>query len=380
MIPGLKQTRAIESVRIAIGEKGESGKKLPTKLSHFIFTTTQKKDGRYLRDEALTDLFGDKPKKIPIMLLSDDIETVLPTFYAKYSRRGMKLYSDDGEHWTIYNDDGTRTLVTCDPDNCEYFNDKDVKPHAILTGVIDCDSVDSGRHLGEKLFKFRTTSWNTMRALIYEMNRIKDACGGHLAYLPLNLIVFPKMVRPKGSASEVVAYVVSLEPRTTMADLRLHAAANARSLAMISNADDALAREAARISDPDKESIEEQIAVKDEFSPDPIDTPAPQTADDGHRMKPYKLPPPGCQAMKDAREFKPDLVILNEEETKFRIGKYTVETNDDGSMMWTDMPKFNNPDFEMDTCVPCLIAHLCKLHGPTFVEGNFGINMSREVE
>lgn len=272
MIPGLKNTRAIESVRIAIGEKGESGKKLPTKLSHFIFTTTQKKDNRYLRDTPLTELFGGKPKKIPIMLLSDDIDIALPTFYAKYSRRGIKLRSDDGENWTVYNEDGTRTLTICDPGDCEFFKDKDVKPHAILTGVVDCDSVNRDEHLGEKLFKFRTTSWNTMHALVYEMNRIKDACGGHLAYLPLNLIVFPKMVRPKGSAGEVLAYIVSLEPRTSMADLRMHAAANAESLAKITHRDGALVREATRISDYEEETVEEQIDVAEEFYPESNDT------------------------------------------------------------------------------------------------------------
>lgn len=301
MIPSLKNTRAIESVRIAIGEKGEKGKKLPTKLSHFIFTTTQKRDKRYMRDEQLSELFGDKPKKIPILLLSDDIEVVMPTFYAKYAQSGIKLRSDDALHWTMYNDDGTRTLVECDPDDCKYLKDKDVKPHAILTGVVDCDSADRDKHLGEKLFKFRTTSWNTMHALLYEMNRIKDACGGHLAYLPLNLIVFPKMVRPKGQSGEVLAYIVSLEPRTTMADLRLNAATNAESLAAITHHTGALEQAASRISDYEEETVEEQIDVHDEFHPDAsMVPPLPKTP----KKKPSKKPAPKSDTPveKDATE------------------------------------------------------------------------------
>ena len=99
-----------------------------------------------------------------------------------------------------------------------------------------------------------------------------------------------------------------------------------------------------------------------------------------HKKFLYTLPNPPGQAMKDAKEYKPDIVIMNKEETKFKIGKYDVETNDNGSMIWTNAPKFGTQGFAIGDCVPCLLAHMCKLHSPSFVEGNFGIKVTRDIK
>ncbi len=265
MIPGLNNQIPIESVRIAIGQygnkKSSGGHLLPEKVDYFLFTTSQKKDGKMLQHIELTAHFGNKPKKIPIMLLSDDIETNLVTMFAKYKGNGqIQIRSDDGITWTTTSLDGTRTIETCDDLDNKFMKDKNIKPRIILTGVVDAGDI------GEKLFKFRTTSWYIGKALVAEMTRIKAACGGHLAYLPLNLIVFPKTVTSKDGKKLI--QVVSLEPRTTTADLRMYAAENAKALHQISTQDDTIQREAARIADVEEETLDERIDVAHEFYPD----------------------------------------------------------------------------------------------------------------
>jgi hypothetical protein len=223
MIKGISP-RLQELGRIAVGEKGgmsKSGKALlPTKLDHFIFTTLNKdEDDRYIRDAGMMEMFGDNCTEIPIRLLYNDIELNFPTFYAKYARSGIKIRGD-GENWTIYSVDaagnGTREEVF-DPNNERGFlNDKDVKPHGILTVLVEGQNSVGG------VFKFRTTSWNSINNILSSLSLIKNMCG-MLTYIPLKLVVRKKEVQPQGMAHKTWIPAVSIEFRGSIEELQTQA-------------------------------------------------------------------------------------------------------------------------------------------------------------
>jgi hypothetical protein len=210
--------------RIAVGEKGglsKSGKTLlPTKLDHFIFTTLNKdEDDRYIRDADMMVMFGENCTEIPVRLLYNDIELNFPTFYAKYARSGIKLRGD-GENWTVYGVDssgnGTREEVF-DPNNERGFlDDKDVKPHGILTVLVDGQDSVGG------VFRFRTTSWNSINNILSSLALIKNMCG-MLTYIPLKLVYRKKEVQPVGMSHKTWIPVVSVEFRGSIEELQTQA-------------------------------------------------------------------------------------------------------------------------------------------------------------
>jgi len=97
------------------------------------------------------------------------------------------------------------------------------------------------------------------------------------------------------------------------------------------------------------------------------------------QMIPYKLFDEDSQAMTDLKEYQPDVVILNKENTKLRVGKYNVEINRNGMNVWSDVPKFNDANFDVSTCVPCMMARLVREHGKEFVAGKYGIKITEEI-
>lgn len=105
----------------------------------------------------------------------------------------------------------------------------------------------------------------------------------------------------------------------------------------------------------------------------------PKLDADEHIMIDYTMPGEGSEAFSHLKEYRPDVVILNEDKTRLKVGKYIVETNADGSKMWTDVPKFGSSGFPMDSCVPCLVAAMLCNDSVPFVEGKYGIKVTSEV-
>lgn len=94
---------------------------------------------------------------------------------------------------------------------------------------------------------------------------------------------------------------------------------------------------------------------------------------DEHAMVDYTMPGEDSYAMQHLKEYHPKTTILNDEKTHFRVGTFAAEISEDGSQIWCDAPKFGRPDFDVDACVPCLIAGLVRAHGVPFVNGKYGI-------
>ncbi|KKK64397.1 hypothetical protein LCGC14_2984610, partial [marine sediment metagenome] len=196
MIKNLNPALA-ERGKIKIGLKGElrkSGKgndyQLPKKLDHFRIVTMEKgADNNYIVDREIHKIYDNTPKEIAVRLLYDDIESNMQTRYACYKGR-QQWCTGDGETATRIVD-GSRTPVTCpcERQNVDYKggNDK-CKMNGALSVIIEGAEVVGG------VWKFRTTSYNSIMGILGGLALIKKVTGGPLAGILLTLKISPKTV------------------------------------------------------------------------------------------------------------------------------------------------------------------------------------------
>jgi hypothetical protein len=222
MIKGLVPSLP-ERGKIKIGVKGAKTKsrngnefQMPQKLDHFVVTTLDRQeDGNFARDEAIHAVIGDRPTDIKVRLLYDDPSLNFPTRYAAYKGRTL-FCSGDGETASRLGDDGkSRSNVpcTCFRQDPEYKGADKCKMNGVLSTLIDGAGGIGG------VWKFRTTSYNTIVGIMSSMAFLRQITGGPLANLPLTLQVRPKQATdPEGKQQTI--YVVGLEFPGDMAELQ----------------------------------------------------------------------------------------------------------------------------------------------------------------
>lgn len=223
LCPGL-----MEMGKIKIGNKGavrqsSSGGtwQAPQKLDHFLITTMERgKDNNFLLDEQLHRRFGEAPKEIPVRLIYDDIALDFATRYICYY--GKTVYcSGDGECAQRLKKDGSYETVSCpchrqDP---KFAGDDGkgkgkCKINGILSTIIDgADSVGG-------VWKFRTTSYNSVVGIMSSLALIQRITGGRLAGIPLLMTVTPKTVQDPIHGNQQTIYVVGLKYNGNMDMLR----------------------------------------------------------------------------------------------------------------------------------------------------------------
>lgn len=207
-IPQLK-----ELGKIKIGRKSEkktsTGFRLPEKIDHFeVVSLIRDEEGTLKPDEDVMMLIGTDCKELDVMLLYNDPTLNFLTWYAAY-QGGKCMCKGDGQ--IAKTREGAQ--IECDPNTCETFIGKKCKPNGILSVIL----AKSPRLGG--VYKFRTTSYNSIRNLLGSMFFLQHATGGILAGLPLKLTVSPMSVSPKDSKTAQTIYVVNLEYRGTMEEL-----------------------------------------------------------------------------------------------------------------------------------------------------------------
>lgn len=212
----------IELGSIKIGTLGEERKKrsgsgsyrLPKKLDHFIVTTRfRDPDGLLTQDrnvmDALVKTYGDddgKVRRIPITVLSDDIEDILRSNWVYY--KGKQCFArSNGRTLLKYGDPKTGEIFES-PETKEWDsnleNGKGFKKHTTLDCVI---AVPDARWGG--VYRFRTTSVISGDQLYGSLLHLKQLTGGVLVAMPLMLVVRPMQVAPDGQPTTV--YVVHVE-------------------------------------------------------------------------------------------------------------------------------------------------------------------------
>jgi len=291
--------RLAERGRIKIGEKGEmktsaQGKQfaLPKKLDHIVITTMQRDAaGRLMPD---TDLMaqinpgGDKLTEIPIRLLYDDIDLNFFTRYACY--KGSRCWcSGDGETASrLTGDNGNYQPVPCpckrqDPmyqeqDKCKILGTLSV----LIEGVNRVGGV----------WSFRTTSFNSVNAILSSMALIKAITGGPVSGIPLMLILSPKTIITPTTRKPMVVFVMSIEYRGSENELAELGYERARQRIEHKIRMDLIENQARKlVVAPHEEPTQEQVETAEEFYPEGvIIKPDPSTASPGPAQDKKRAP------------------------------------------------------------------------------------------
>jgi len=234
LCPGL-----MELGKIKIGTKGAlrqsqggSSWQPPQKLDHFLITTMERgKDGNFMVDLNLHKQFGEAPKSLPVRLIYDDISLNFATRYICYYGKTVFCSGDGEVAQRLQPDKKTYAERTCpcgrqDP---KYNGDdgpagKDAvggsngkgkcKINGILSTIIDGAACVGG------VWKFRTTSYNSVVGILSSLALIQRITGGRLAGIPMTMTVTPKTVHDPIQGSQQTIYVVSLQYAGTMDSLR----------------------------------------------------------------------------------------------------------------------------------------------------------------
>ncbi|KKN07236.1 hypothetical protein LCGC14_1069040, partial [marine sediment metagenome] len=214
MIKNLNPTLA-ERGKIKIGIKGESAKsargndyQLPKKLDHFRIVGMEKgADNNFIVDREIHKLYGPTPKEIAVRLLYDDIESNIATRYACYKGRQQWCTGDGERAVRIHPDGGLKeeTKCPCERQTPDYKGKDKCKMNGALSVIIDGVEVVGG------VWKFRTTSYNTIMGVLGSLALIKKVTGGPLAGIPLRMKISPKTVVSPADNKVQTVQVVSLE-------------------------------------------------------------------------------------------------------------------------------------------------------------------------
>ena len=210
-VPGLKEIGKIKIGRKGAMKKSRAGNEYrpPEKINHFEVVTLHKNDnGDFIPDAAVMGLIGDDCKELDVSLLYNDPTLNFFTRFNQY-KGGKCICSGDGER--AVNVDSKE--LKCNPDTCPVFATKKCKPNGILSVVLK----DAPRLGG--VYKFRTTSVNSIRSILSSMFFIQSLTGGVLADIPLKMTIAPQSVNPVGSPTAQTIYVVNLEYPGNMDDL-----------------------------------------------------------------------------------------------------------------------------------------------------------------
>ncbi|MBW1953857.1 MAG: hypothetical protein JRI66_12390, partial [Deltaproteobacteria bacterium] len=198
-------------------------------------------------------------------LLYDDIDLNFPTRYACY--KGSRCWcSGDGETaQRLTGENGKYQEVPCPCERVDpYYQGQD---RCKILGTLQVLIEGTDRIGG--VWKFRTTSWNTVNAILSSMALIKTITGGPLAGIPLYLVLSPKTVTVPTTGQNMVVYVVSLEYRGTEESLAELGYQIARRRIEHQVKMEAIEAEARRLLVPlQAEPPEEQAEVAQEFYPE----------------------------------------------------------------------------------------------------------------
>lgn len=231
LCPGLT-----ERGKVKIGEKGRmitsaKGNQFqpPQKLDHFRVTTLFRgTDGNFQTDAEIHGRHGEKPRVLPVRLLYDEIDLNFQCRYVCFNGKTMWCAGDGESASRIHASGQGRGDVPCpcgrqDP---SYTGADRCKINGTLSVIIDGSNSVGG------VWKFRTTSYNSVVGILSSLALIKRLTGGPLAGLPLHLTLNPKTVITPTDGKSMNVWVVGLEFRGTVEDLQKIGYEKAKSMAV----------------------------------------------------------------------------------------------------------------------------------------------------
>jgi hypothetical protein len=226
--------------KIKIGEKGKkivrNGKEWyqPVKLPYFKVTTVERdSSGNFITDKQVMSQYPEKTQVLDVMLLHDEIEKNFQSAYIFYPGKTCKCRGD-GETATRFYEDGTSKVIKCEPSKCEYFTGvkedgtKLKGSRCKYNGLLTCLLLKSIRLGG--VYKFRTTSFFSVRNITTALKFISEITGGRLRGIPFKLTMGGKNSSVPGRG---LFYTVNLEFHGTPIELLEHTMSVAKTRALL---------------------------------------------------------------------------------------------------------------------------------------------------
>lgn len=210
--------------RIAIGTIIENkGKKLPMKLDHMLITSNIQKDGSWIMHPAAEKLEREqkgKIRSIPVRIMFDNPSLNFRAEYSAFNDKGRLICSGDGEKARRRDPQAESGTIECScpgSDLCSFGAANRCKPFGRLIVALE-DGWEQDPLSG---FMFRTTSFNSIRALTARLEYLAGATGNKMAGMPCNLVM-----RAKSTSASMrrPVYYLDLEPRNGLLNAMAEAA------------------------------------------------------------------------------------------------------------------------------------------------------------
>ncbi len=219
-LENLLTPRLVEVGKLKIGGMGAERKRdgggtyrVPEKYDHFIVTTLHRDtDERLVADAEVMDSLKEhadpdgKIRRLPVTLLSNEIEELLSARYVAYAGKRLAAASD-GLVLTEFTD-GPGGSWLKEPRPLAHTPETAGRWKLKLSTTLNV-MVSSPASRWGGVYKFRTTSRITADQLYGSLVRLRELTGGILRGLPLRLVVRPMQVAPNGQPTTV--YVVHVE-------------------------------------------------------------------------------------------------------------------------------------------------------------------------
>ena len=192
----------------------------PQKLDHFVITTMQRgPDGNLLEDP---DFAGKKPTEIEVLLPFDDPNLNFQSFFAAYTAHKCHCKGNGKEAMRLNEQTEIFDEIICDPETCDWYKEKKCKPNGILSLILKAKPLIGG------VYKFRTTSYNTIKNIRSTLSQIIHFAGRGMSGITFKLVIRPEKVTPASgnqAGKETLIYTVNLTYAGTMVELAEHARA-----------------------------------------------------------------------------------------------------------------------------------------------------------
>ena len=215
---GLSSRRSTSRMgKFRLGKKGKNaaGKEYPQKLDYF---RADPEDENLLG--LIHELLGEKPKRLRIMLTSDDLELVFPQYLKKYGTSGLLCKGTGGKDsegnplpalFRIVDKETGEAVddYPCDPDNCEDYESGRCKRLASLSFILrDLPAL--------RVWQIDTTSQISIQRLntrFEDLAALSRAAGRpyRIAGVPLILSLGPVQVKPDKAKKKRTVYCLDLE-------------------------------------------------------------------------------------------------------------------------------------------------------------------------
>jgi hypothetical protein len=269
LMPGLTEKGKIKIGRKKAPQDGKNYQ-LPEKLEHFVVTTLERDaTNNFIRDESIHKLLGDKPKRIPIQLLFNDIVLNLQSRYSCYS--GKTLWcSGDGEfafRQKPKTNDRDQVGCPCYRSEPKFNGDNnDGKGKCKINCTLSC-IIEGAESVGG-VWKFRTTGYNSYVGLLGSLILIHTKTGGFLCGLPLALTIQPKVATDPIDGKSLTIQVVGVEFDGSMQKLRDTTLKLAQQSAEFNQRMISVETEVRKMISVDSDLVDQAGDIVDEFAPE----------------------------------------------------------------------------------------------------------------